>query len=775
MKFKILTGILLCLNIAAYAQTIKGKIYDTQTKEPVVAALVKEKNSVNATKTNNEGYFELTCSQLSPDILISCISYKNVEIKAYNNQNIELTPDSRSLQSVMVTANREASLRSETPIAITKLSAKLIDETKATTLFEVVNKTPGVLMVDLGNEQHMMSIRQPITTNPYYLYMEDGVPIRPMGVFNHNALLQVNQYTVSSIEVVKGPVSSIYGPEAIGGAVNFIMQRPTIVPTAKAGFQFDNWGYKRFQFGTGATIGKFGFYVGGLTSKQTNSWMTASDYNKQTVNARLEYNFTPKTRLIGNFIYGKYNSQMSGSVDSIAFYSRNYLSTSDFAYRKSDANRTRLTLEHEWNENAKSFVTIFNRNDELGQNPSYGIRWKTGQTTATGQINANNFNSYGVIAQHSQHFNFLNSKLIAGAMFDYSPNDYWAYQTDLNAQVRPDGKSVEKYSLKEERPDIQLANYNAKIRNAASYLQYDFEPVKKIRFSTGLRYDRMSFTYINNLDNSAGEKAHSKLTPKIGVTYQIDQEKGLYANYAQGFSPTALTAIFRAKPNTSPAQFYYNLEPATFQNYELGGWATFFNHKVYADIAIYQMDGKNELLSIRQPDNSTDYQSAGKTLHRGIEFGITANPNPQFSFRFGGTVAIHKFINFQVSDNPKDALQNLNNYEMPSAPRWVYNTELNYYPKQLPNLRMSVELQYLSSYYQNQINTVKYDGYTLLNYRIGYKIKGVEVYSNVMNLGNTLYATNVTRGNNATDTSTFTPAAPRTFVFGIQYNFAGKK
>ncbi|WP_431295258.1 TonB-dependent receptor domain-containing protein [Pedobacter sp. P26] len=124
----------------------------------------------------------------------------------------------------------------------------------------------------------------------------------------------------------------------------------------------------------------------------------------------------------------------------------------------------------------------------------------------------------------------------------------------------------------------------------------------------------MSFTYINNLDNSAGEKAYSKLTPKIGVTYQIDQEKGLYANYAQGFSPTALTAIFRAKPNTSPAQFYYNLEPATFQNYELGGWATFFNHKVYADIAIYQMDGKNELLSIRQPDNSTDYQSAGKTF-----------------------------------------------------------------------------------------------------------------------------------------------------------------
>jgi hypothetical protein len=67
-----------------------------------------------------------------------------------------------------------------------------------------VNKTPGVLMVNLGNEQHSMSIRQPMTTNAYYLYMEDGVPIRPMGVFNHNSLLEMNQFTVSSIEVVKG-------------------------------------------------------------------------------------------------------------------------------------------------------------------------------------------------------------------------------------------------------------------------------------------------------------------------------------------------------------------------------------------------------------------------------------------------------------------------------------------------------------------------------------------------------------------------------------------
>ncbi|MFC3335785.1 TonB-dependent receptor plug domain-containing protein [Flavobacterium palustre] len=115
------------------------------------------------------------------------------------------------LENVFVTANRTATLRKETPVAISKLTAKTINETKAVAAYELVNKTPGVLMVNLGNEQHMMAIRQPMTTNAYYLYLEDGLPIRPMGIFNHNALLEINQFNLQNIEVIKGPVSSLYG------------------------------------------------------------------------------------------------------------------------------------------------------------------------------------------------------------------------------------------------------------------------------------------------------------------------------------------------------------------------------------------------------------------------------------------------------------------------------------------------------------------------------------------------------------------------------------
>lgn len=695
------------------------------------------------------------------------------------------TTKSQELENIFVTANRTATLRKETPVAISKITAKTINETKATAVYEIINKTPGVLMVNLGNEQHMMSIRQPMTTNAYYLYLEDGLPIRPMGIFNHNALLEINQYNLQSIEVVKGPVSSLYGPEAVGGTINLISVKPPVDPEFKFGVQADNYGYRRFQAAGGATIGKVGFHIAGISSLQENGWMTYSDYNKDNLNARIDYNISPSTRLISNTMYGKYYSDMSGTVNEEAFNNRTYKSTSDFTYRKSDALRTRLTLEHDWNSNSSSYITAYLRDNKLGQNPSYGIKWSptVNPTKATGEVNSNNFKSYGAIGQHTQKFDFLNTKLVAGALYDYSPVTYWAYVIDLKANLNPGeaGKqTVDSYEIIAEHPDSKLADYTADIFNTAGYAQVSFNPIEKLVITVGGRYDNMKVNYDNALDNSTGSKVYDKMTFKAGANYNPFEFAGFYGNYSQGFAPPGITSIFRTKPGTGgttgvPADFYYNLEPATFNNYEVGGWLSFLQNKLNFDYALYYMEGKNELLNIKLADNSTDYRSAGETRHKGIEFGATYRPSKQINFRLGGTYAQHTYIDFKLSDKPSDPVQNLNGKEMPSAPKWSGNSELSYYPNWLPNLRTSVEWQLVGSYYQDQINTVKYDGYNIFNARIGYQWKRIEIYGNVLNLTDKLYAYNVTRANTTNAQPTYTAAAPRTFVFGIQYNFSLKK
>ena len=690
------------------------------------------------------------------------------------------TTKTNSLKEVFVTANRTATKRIETPVAISKLNAKTIDETKATAMYEIVNKTPGVYMSNIGNEQHMTAIRQPITTNPYYLYLEDGLPIRPMGIFNHNALLEINQFNVENVEVVKGPVSSLYGPEAVGGAINLISAKPSKDPEFKFGIQADQWGYKRIQAAAGATIGKFGFHIAGITSDQKNSWMTFSDYKKDNINARFDYKFNSKTRLISNTMFGKYYSDMSGSVNEDAFNNRTYTSTTDFTYRKSDALRTRLTLEHDWNAMASTSVTAYYRDNKLGQNPAYGIKWTTGSATATGEINSSNFKSYGALAQHTQQFDFLQSKIVAGALYDYSPSDYWSYRVDLRANLNLGGLTVNNYQIISERPDIKNADYTADIYNSAEFLQLSFKPFQNTIVTTGLRYDNMKVAYHNTLDNGTGTKIYDKVTSKIGVNYNPFSVAGFYANFSQGFAPPGVSAIFRTKSGTGgttgvPADFYYNLEPATFVNYEIGGWLSVLKNKLYLDYAFYYLDGKNELISVKLADNSTDYRSSGATRHKGIEFGLNYKPSNELNFRLGGTVSEHTFIDFKVSEKSTDVLKNLDNKEMPSGPRWIANSEINYYPKWLPNFRTSLEYQLVGSYYQDQVNTVKYGGYSIFNARVGYKWKSIELYTNVLNLTDKLYAYNVTRGNTTTSQPTYTAAAPRTFLFGLQYNLSFKK
>jgi outer membrane receptor protein involved in Fe transport len=186
------------------------------------------------------------------------------------------------------------------------------------------------------------------------------------------------------------------------------------------------------------------------------------------------------------------------------------------------------------------------------------------------------------------------------------------------------------------------------------------------------------------------------------------------------------------------------------------------------------MRGTNELLNIRQPDNSFDYQSAGETRHKGVELGLTFKPDQQLFFRFGGTYAIHRFIEFTLSQRVSDVLKNVNGFDMPSAPKFVYNTEITYYPKWLPDFHLSLEAQRVSSWYQNQINSLSYEGYAVYNSRLAYKWKKVEWFTNILNLTDELYAYNASRGNSSTDRTTYTPAAPRTFVFGMQYSISGK-
>jgi iron complex outermembrane receptor protein len=353
MKKYFLYFLLSLFATTAFSQNITGIVTDANTHESLIGVTISADGST--THTNGKGQFSIAAGTKAITVTMIGYSAKTISVTT-NKLSIELTPSSVDLQPVIVSASREGEARQDAPIAISKINSTVIKETKATALYQLLNKVAGVYMVNLGNEQHTMAIRQPITYNALYLYMEDGVPIRPTGIFNHNSLYEINMSGVKDVEVIKGPASSLYGSNSIGGAVNFITQGPPVGYAGSFSIQGDNYNYRRVDADAGFISGKFGLYVGGYVAHQKDSWQDYSDFDKYSVNFKTTCAFSDRTKLTASAAYNYLNTQTPGSLDSAHFYNRSYGSNNRFTYRKVEAFRANLKLEHSWNDKNSMFI-----------------------------------------------------------------------------------------------------------------------------------------------------------------------------------------------------------------------------------------------------------------------------------------------------------------------------------------------------------------------------------------------------------------------------------
>ncbi|UTW62326.1 TonB-dependent receptor [bacterium SCSIO 12741] len=766
MKYLFLYFLLFWVVSPVFSQTvISGSVTDSESGEPLPFTHVYNVRTQHKTTTGSLGDFSLEAQVGSDTLVISFLGYETQRILATQSVSVVLEPAALKLNDVIVSANREEEKRTDMPIAISSISAKTIDDNKPTSIDQVLNQTPGVYMVDLGNEQHTMSIRRPIDYGASYLYLEDGVPIRASGVFNHNALLEINMANVRKVEIIRGPSSSMYGSEAIGGSVNFISKRASLRPTARVQIQGNSIGYKRADFTASNTFKKkLGIRLSGYYADQKDGVISHSDFHKLALSLNTNYRISKSSEIQWNQSFIDYYADMSGSLDSSDFYSKTYSSNQTFTNRKVRAYRSTLSLKHYWKDNSKSTVTGYYRNNSIKQNPSYRVRddykpWiPSGQPgLAHGEVNENKFSSYGLIAQHKKGFDFLNSSLVVGSSIDYSPN---AYQAEYIRIHKEDGN----YTSFDET-DSLLADYLADLTNFAAYAQLKVEPVKNLQVTGALRYDFFNYSFDNHLGSNAftsvldGQNTFAQLTPKLGLTYNWTKYLGTYANYGRGFVPPQVTELYRG--NEVPA-----LKPVHYNNYELGGWLTFARQRGKLELSLYQMDGINEIISVLQDDGSRIRQNAGKTSHQGIEYGLTVFPIKDLAVRFSGTVARHEFVDFKESGT------DFSGNRIPQSPEWIANSQVSYAPSYFPGFRISLEWQHVSPYFMDQANTKTYEGYDVFNLRTGYTWKGIEVWAHVMNLTDELYAT-VARANQWGQS--YSLGKPRFFTLGLSYSFKSKK
>ena len=665
----------------------------------------------------------------------------NAQDSSYNN-----------LSPVIVTANKLKEKRSQAPIAISIISSKLIEETKAQRIDALLNKVSGVYMPTIGGEQHMMSIRQPISLKGLYLFLEDGMPIRTSGLFSNNALIEINTANIYSIEVIKGPASALYGAEAIGGVVNFLSQPVPIKNTLDLTAQINNTGFTKMDIAGGIPTKTGGGAINGSVTNQKNGATEFSDFDKKAFSIKKEFVLNKKLKGYQTLNYIDYYTQMTGSLDSIKFSQKNFSSQQTFTFRKIKALRLRQNLQYDWNSNVSTTLNLMYRNNTMDQNPSYSIGSTSNPTKFRGQINSNQFDAYVLDIQHSWNLQSLNSKLFIGGYWDFTPQNLVANYIDIFKDTAIGKYTKYSYPTK----DSLVTSYETELNNKAIYANYIFDINKYIRLNASIRYDDFTYLFNNQLRTGtpSANNHFTNWTPKLGINYNKNQH-GVYVNYSEGFVPPQITEIY----NAIRVPF---LLPQKFKNFEIGSW--YQSKNIYAELAIYQLNGTNEIISVRQTDGVNLNQNSGATKHIGIEYQLRYQLNAQWELLINGTNTKHTYVNTLIKGT------DVSGNEMNAAPRNFTNITATWKPNS--KWRLSIEELHQSKYYMDETNTTSYGGFDVLNLRFGYTLKRTELWLNVLNLTNAYYSTMATKNFSVKGTSAYSYylGDPRSITVGWRWH-----
>lgn len=749
---------------AALAQpaSVTGRVLDAGTDEPLVGASVLVPGTTLGTATDRDGRFHLVIDRPVGRLTVSLVGYQaqSVAVALGEAVIVRLVPALVDLQPVVVSAGRDEQARTAAPVAIAALSAAELRAARPDALHEALSRLPGVYVADLGGEQHAMSIRQPISYGALFAYLEDGIPIRPAGLFNHNALVEVNMDGVGRVEVVRGPSSALYGSNAVGGALNFVTPRPATVPEADVSARATPEGYRRADAHASATLGKLGLWAGGYAARQRDGAREHSDFDKLSLTARADYAFSPRTRLVATLTTSHLDADTDGALDSLRFFGPReggrLASLQTFTRREVSATRLAARLAHVWDARHATDVALFARHNRVGQIPHYRIRRDPADpASASGEVNEDAFRSLGLAAQHQVYLPWRDARVVGGLTLDASPASYHARHLDIERDPVT-GRFVG-YAER----DSLLTDYDVDLLGAAAFVQVEASLGPALRLVGSLRYDRIAYDFDNHLPPSAfsgapdGRSRFGQMSPRLGLTYALTPTRGFYASVSRGFVPPEVGELYRGV--TVPA-----LRPAAFTSYEIGGWGAFLGGRLQLDGALYRMDGTDEIIAVTLPDGSRANRNAGATRHQGVELAATLAAGTGLSLRFGGTAARHTFIRHEANGVTLDGR------EMDLAPRWTATAEAAYEPPFLPDARLAVEWQHVDGYFMDPENTARYGGHDLLSLRASYALRGVEAWARLSNLTDARYATVARQTRFGAE---YTPGLPRMLSLGVGYRF----
>jgi len=665
-----------------------------------------------------------------------------------------LKPAAVTLPEMVVSTSREQELASATPLSVGVIREQEIRETRGHHPSELVNRAPGVFVSNFGGEGHATAIRQPITTKAVYAYLEDGVPIRSTGFFNHNALYEINIPQAGRLEVIKGPGTAVYGSDAIGGVINSFTREPSARPEAEV---FVEGGSSTYLRGLGSVSSSFG--PGGirldLNLTRSDGWRSNAPYDRQSGTLRWDHHLGARARIKTLATASHIDQPGDGGSDltSADFQNSPSLTYTPIAFRRVWASR--LSSELQVQTDRTSFRgTLYARYNKMDLLPSWQLSFDP-------QVWESRNYSIGLLTYWRRTVPQVRTNFSTGVDLEYSPG------SRLETRIVPQraGQIFAGYSSAEVQYDYDVAFWQL-----SPYAQADLSLPGRVQLSAGIRYDHLGYDYDNRLSvletgthrrpASAGV-SFNRVSPKLGATWEIAPSINVFASYRAAFRAPSESQLFRQGSAVSTT----DLRPVRAGSWE-AGVRTAWRGVLTLEATAYTMRLRDDIVTFFDPANGLRLtQNAGATNHRGVEVGVGIALLRDVKLEGAVSYARHTYVSW----SPRPGVDYTGN-EMELAPRLLGNTRLSYRPAFLASGVIALEWVRLGSYWMDPENTHEYAGHSLFNaYATVPLLDHLELTGRVTNLGNRRFAE--TSSFNAQQGERFRPGAARQVYVGAQYRF----
>ncbi|MFQ6606120.1 MAG: TonB-dependent receptor domain-containing protein [Fidelibacterota bacterium] len=206
---------------------LSGVVTEKSSGRPLSDVNVILANTHLGAATDEKGVFLIEAvPQGKYSLQVSAIGYEEARLTVSVPQKepleIRLKETFFQMGSVVVTGTRTGKIHQNAPIATEVISRYEIDQSGALDLGELLDQRSGVSVstsVEGGTIVNILGM-----DSKYVLILVDGQPV--IGKFNNrNALDQISTAIIDKVEIIKGPSSSLYGSEAMGGVINVITRR----------------------------------------------------------------------------------------------------------------------------------------------------------------------------------------------------------------------------------------------------------------------------------------------------------------------------------------------------------------------------------------------------------------------------------------------------------------------------------------------------------------------------------------------------------------------